>query len=654
MSNSIIAAQSIQALLDLENQDDVNAQCPILQLPSEMIQKILFILPLPEIRNVALTCKRLQDEARETIVRQVKKIGYVGSSLADAKMHLNYFIDVITNTENPEQYLVHNDNGNIDHIATIKKIGCLDDNQRTALVDHFSDQLLGMDRSGFSCETDKAQVLVSALIGFGVDPNTKNDHGETLLYRALCVLDAARPNSITIIKLLLDKGANANARCSDNCTPLHIAAENGSEAVAQLLLENGAVANARCRNNYTPLHMAALKGSKAVARLLLEKGADANARCSDNCTPLHIAAENGSEAVAQLLLENGADANARYWNKNTPLHIAALKGSEAVARLLLGNGADANAGGRNNKTPLHIAAENGSKAVARLLLENGADVNAKCCGNETPLQIALSGRSEDPKDDDIHLCIEGYYEDDTYQHIEDYEDNTPLPIGVGSEAVALLLLEKGADMNARYWDNETLLHKALRGRSEVVARLLLEKGADVNAKCSDNETPLHIAAGNGSGAVVRLLLEKGADANARCRNNYTPLHIAAENGSEAVARLLLEKGADANARCSDDETPLHRVLTILANDEDSDEDSIDFHMDAENGSGAVARLLLENGADVNVKNNYGYTPLTIATNCNMQSLLDLMKKCAEQPLKRKRDADGQVGIGNKRISDFFK
>ena len=74
-------------------------------------------------------------------------------------------------------------------------------------------------------------------------------------------------------------------------------------------------------------------------------------------------------------------------------------------------------------------------------------------------------------------------------------------------------------------------------------KLLLEKGAEPDAKDVDGRTPLSWAAGGGHEAVVKLLLEKSAEPEAKDNRGQTPLLWAAEKGHEAVVKLLLEKGA---------------------------------------------------------------------------------------------------------------
>ena len=88
---------------------------------------------------------------------------------------------------------------------------------------------------------------------------------------------------------------------------------------------------------------------------------------------------------------------------------------------------------------------------------------------------------------------------------------------------------------------------AVNGR-EAVVRLLLEAGADKEAKNNYGRTPLIIAAQKGREAVVRLLLEAGADKEAKSNDGNTPLIRRRSNGHEAVVPLLLEAGADKEAK----------------------------------------------------------------------------------------------------------
>jgi len=90
----------------------------------------------------------------------------------------------------------------------------------------------------------------------------------------------------------------------------------------------------------------------------------------------------------------------------------------------------------------------------------------------------------------------------------------------------------------------TPLHSAAFGGHVEIVKLLLERGADPNAKTDDGLTPLHIAAFKGHVDVVRVLLEHGANPNAKDNNGQTPLHYAVQEGHVEIVKSLLERGAD--------------------------------------------------------------------------------------------------------------
>ena len=145
------------------------------------------------------------------------------------------------------------------------------------------------------------------------------------------------------------------------------------------------------------------------------------------------------------------------------------------------------------------------KEVERLLHEEEADVNARDMGNGmTVLMWAV------------------------YQ---------------GHADVAKLLINKGADINAKLDGGKTvLMFAAHRGRPSI-GKLLIEKGADVNAKSKYGSTALITAAANGHLDVVELLIEKGADVNVNAGNGATALKLAQQAGHAEIAKLLREKGA---------------------------------------------------------------------------------------------------------------
>jgi Ankyrin repeats (3 copies) len=89
--------------------------------------------------------------------------------------------------------------------------------------------------------------------------------------------------------LVVEHSQNVNTRePRHNQTPLFIASQNGHTEVIRILLQCGADAEARDNNNWTPLHCALRQGRLDVVQLLLNRGADATARDNYNNTPLHL------------------------------------------------------------------------------------------------------------------------------------------------------------------------------------------------------------------------------------------------------------------------------------------------------------------------------------------------------------------------------
>ena len=119
------------------------------------------------------------------------------------------------------------------------------------------------------------------------------------------------------------------------------------------------------------------------------------------------------------------------------------------------------------------------------------------------------------------------------------------------------------------------------------------------------DTPLIVAAWFGNGIAASILITSGANVNVKAVvNDVMPLHGAAGGNVADVARMLLENGVEVNAKNSNGSTPLHYA---------SWKNSIN-----------AARLLLENGANVNAETNGGWTPLDRAIHeghDEMQSLL---------------------------------
>jgi ankyrin repeat protein len=167
------------------------------------------------------------------------------------------------------------------------------------------------------------------------------------------LLDYVRQTLVTIPELVQE-------RYTYGRTLLHEVAGQGSLPMVELLLQLGADPNARDQSGHTPLYFVgnASHGAHgaAVVRVLAHSGANVNAQERlKHCTALHMAARRGNVPVAEALLDCGADGEARDRLGDTPLHRAVKCGKTEVVAFLLSRGADVHAEGKRGLTPWQVA-----------------------------------------------------------------------------------------------------------------------------------------------------------------------------------------------------------------------------------------------------------------------------------------------------------
>jgi len=171
---------------------------------------------------------------------------------------------------------------------------------------------------------------------------------------------------LTAVQSLLQQGASPNSRNSDGntLTALMVAAQNGCADIVKLLLDGGADVNAKASfvsgvqghvlGGITALSSGAASENLAVVRMLLEHGADLHAQTSDGATVMLRASTN---EIVQTFLDRGLDINARDKHGYTLLIRSAEGGGRhrpSVA-FLLAHGADPNAKTDDDTTALKLA-----------------------------------------------------------------------------------------------------------------------------------------------------------------------------------------------------------------------------------------------------------------------------------------------------------
>ena len=326
-------------------------------------------------------------------------------------------------------------------------------------------------------ENKTSPAVVAMLLDRGANANAKLRDGETLLHWAV------RYTEPTVVATLLDHGADINAAEYDHgWTPLHLAARSDQhKEVVALLLERGADKEAMDGFEGTPLHVAAGRGARAAAELLLNGGSNVNIKNQQGVTPLQQAIGmaawfNETESVVSLLLDRGANIETTDMYGCTPLHSAATSaGKQEFVTLLLNRNANINVTDNAGYTPLHHAVGAGNCFAMRLLLDKGANIEADNHQSLRPLHLASEGL----------VC--------NLPVVEGMGPGYPVPdllaIGIGKYVAETESVEY-VDWEATY---ETI-------------KLLIEYRADRNALTNDGRTAYHIARDFGANEKVLQLL----------------------------------------------------------------------------------------------------------------------------------------------------
>ncbi len=353
-------------------------------------------------------------------------------------------------------------------------------------------------------------------------------------------------------------------------------------------------------------------------RLLIEYGADVQTHCTPRYEALFIAAiNNPSAAVTELLINNGANLVEKDHEGNTALILAAtFNKSSDVINILLEYGLKINARNKFGFDALTLSAyENGNILVLQSLLDNEADIKgtdseghtalmaAAVRGNDEVMQYLIKRGADFNAKDKNGLGVLDYYNKRKYLETLGFEINK---FATPSERLSAEF-KFIAENHHRF--NVALKESILADNPEEAVANAIENLADIDV-LDENACTTFVNAGlyNSSQGVFEKLIKAKANVNATCMEGKNALiFISAQADEKNVpslqiekAKLLLENGVDINHQDNAGNTAL---MYALAN-----------HADI-----SYVQTLLDNEADVNSVNNLGETPLWTAVRQNLPS-----------------------------------
>jgi ankyrin len=396
----------------------------------------------------------------------------------------------------------------------------------------------------------------------------------------------------------------------------------------------------------------------------------------DGTTALIWAAHNGDEELVRRLLRAGADPDAANDYGATALLEAATIGDDAVIERLLDEDADPNLANPENMTPLMAVARTGNVRAARLLVEAGADVDAK---EDWAGQTALIWAAAQGQPEMIAYLISAGADPDARSVFRDWERRvTAEPRGKdlndggltallyaarqGCADCARALVEGGADINLPDPNNVTPLVMALLNMNYDTASYLVSAGADPDRWDLWGRNPLYAAVDTitlpmggrtdvpsssvtRGPQIVEQLLQAGANPNLQLKLfppyravgadrggdqvltiGATPLHRAGRGGDVASVRLLLQYGADPNLPQVAGITPLQQAAGLGHGGADT---RGRFYSEAQ--ALEVIKALHEGGADLNAQDDQGRTALHGAARKGWTQVIQLLVDLGADP-----------------------
>jgi uncharacterized protein len=231
------------------------------------------------------------------------------------------------------------------------------------------------------------------LLASGFDPNSATKAG------GVTALMLAAPDADKM-KLLIARGANADARAKDRFSALLVAAQYpGSSAAMNLLLDHGAKVRlppgqGSAMFNATPLFLATFSGNAGIVARLVKAGDRMDEKMNligmFPTAPLVELATTDRVESARALLDAGAKADETDSDDMTVLDWSTIANRVDMARLLIQRGADVNHVDKLGMTPLLYAAsiDFGDSAMIDLLLKSGARLDARNKDGKTALDLA--------------------------------------------------------------------------------------------------------------------------------------------------------------------------------------------------------------------------------------------------------------------------
>nr|CAD7453252.1 unnamed protein product [Timema tahoe] len=500
----------------------------------------------------------------------------------------------------------------------------------------------------------------------GVDVNVRDNQGFDSLYHVV------KNGQLNLVRFLVGKGAVIDKVYREGNTIVHIATENNHLDVLEYLVDIKKVdihaTNIRAE---TALNIAINKSYLNISQFLAGKGGQpttlpicSNAERSiksehipsiqDNTKPIigHVlpqlcqSVRNKRLDTFKDLLKDGGDINATDKTGRNVLHHVIKCGGLEFVRHIVDMGGNIKVQALNGFNALHYALRKGEIDVVRYLIQKGADVNAIDKNNYSLIHIAVRNERLD-----ILQCL---VKAGGNVNIVDKCGCCALHYAVqhGNISLVKCLVENHANIELPDPRGFRCIHFSSLGKNLEVVKYLIGQKADLGAKDIEGNTALHISAQQGCLEVVRCLVESEATIETQNNRGQTALNLAKDNGHKDVVgylewrkdemkggRLILKycsTEGDHVSVVSDDVYGgvIHSVEETLPSEgHDLSENNCvvqdglpPLHRAARSGKIEAVKLAIREDADINLRDNKGFTALHHAVYSQEVDVLNVLLK----------------------------
>ena len=479
--------------------------------------------------------------------------------------------------------------------------------------------IAGEDEPDYTLDTDDPTDIFGQRESSSDDPNPTYDENATNTSLMAAVID----DDLDLVKQSIEAGASLD-RYDWNLgyAPLGMAIDRGHVEIVECLLKAGA--NPHCGStSTTALGLAAENGEAEIIQLLLARRVDVNTPIApDGWTALLAAIQHGHRSIVQLLVTAGANVNA--WSRGeTPIILAAKCEEREIYNYLY----------PIVNTAIRLCADRDGEHL--LQATHKRRIRQQNRPIEKLIEMATEGNI-----DEVNRAIEIGVEIDELGA----KGHTALMVAAyyGHRSIVNTLLAAGADPNLLSDENglgagmTALMLTAgsfFASNRQQIAKLLIAGGADVNQRGAGGKTAIFYAALAGSGYLdcVETLIAAGADLDLHNDRGHTVLTSVATAENYSMLNLLMQAGASTvglesiqliQAAAAGN---IDRVRSLLATNVNLDLDrGAAIGNAAAAGHTQIVALLIQAGANVNLTDKLGFSPIASAAYSGYSEIVNLL------------------------------